>query len=106
MITIFITNNQIYIVPLILGWLISFLNVIAGSIIIYKAFQTPGRGFFNTVLLSMVVRMFTIAGLVFILSYFLKIDKISFAVILFFFYFLFLILEINFLSSNSNRKQI
>jgi len=90
----------------LLGWLISFLNVIAGSIIIFKAFQSPGRGFFNTVLLSMVVRMFMIAGIVFILAYFFKIDKIIFAVILFFFYFLFLILEINFLSSNSNKKQI
>lgn len=91
---------------MMLGWLISFFNVIAGSIIIYKAFQNPGRGFFNTVLLSMVVRMFAIAGLVFILAYFFKIDKVSFAGILFFFYFLFLILEINFLSSNSNKKQI
>ena len=101
---IVITKNQIYIFPLLLGWLISFLNVIAGSVINFKALQKPGRGFFNTVLLSMVVRMFMIGGIVFIVAYFFEIDKISFAAILFFFYFLFLILEINFLSKNSRKK--
>lgn len=86
------------------GWLICFINVIIGSLIITKAFETQGKGFFNTVLLSMVVRMFTIAGLVFILVYFFKFDRIGFPVILFFFYFLFLVLEINYLSGNTYIK--
>lgn len=90
--------------PLILGWSISLINVLAGSAIIYKAFQNPGRGFFNIVLLSMVVRMFAITGLVFILIYFFKVEKFSLATIMFFFYFLFLIFEINFLTRNTKNN--
>jgi len=85
---------------LISGWVISFVNVLIGSVIIFRAFQTGGKGFFNTVLLSMVVRMFAIAGFVFVLVYFFKIEKFSLAIIMFFFYFLFLIFEINFLNRN------
>ncbi|MCY7362869.1 MAG: hypothetical protein LH629_12510, partial [Ignavibacteria bacterium] len=58
-----------YIPSLISGWVISFVNVLIGSVIIFRAFQTGGKGFFNTVLLSMVVRMFVIAGFVFVLVY-------------------------------------
>ncbi|MEO8446835.1 MAG: hypothetical protein ABI528_05035 [bacterium] len=75
-----------------------------GSLIISGAFKKPGTGFFNTVLLSMVVRMLVTTGLVFLMVYVLKLDKIGFAVIFFFFYFLFLIFEINFLSANINKK--
>ncbi|MBP9192397.1 MAG: hypothetical protein KBF96_07590 [Ignavibacteria bacterium] len=92
-------------IPLITGWFVCFINVLIGSLIITKAFKSQGKGFFNTVLLSMVVRMFAIAGLVFILVYFLKFDRIGFPVILFIFYFLFLILEINYLSGNTYIKQ-
>jgi len=52
----------------------------------------------------MVVRMFATVTILFILIYFLKIDKIALAVVFFFFYFLFLIFEINFLSDKSNKK--
>lgn len=97
-----------YTIPLFLGWFISFVNVFIGSYVITKAFREQGKGFFNTVLLSMVVRMFSIAALVFILIYFLKLDKIGFTVILFFFYFLFMILEINYMSSATKNtiKQV
>jgi len=98
-------NLGIYVVPLLTGWAISFLSVIIGSFIITKAFTDPGKGFINTVLLSMVVRMMLTVALIFLLVYFLKIDKISLAVIFFFFYFLFLILEINYLSDKTNKKQ-
>lgn len=87
-----------------LGWLISFLNVIVGSIIIFRAFRRGGKGFFNTVLLSMVVRMFAIAAVVFVMVYFFKVEKFSFAIIMFFFYFLFMILEINLLNRNRELK--
>ncbi|MBS1518781.1 MAG: hypothetical protein JSS91_11895 [Bacteroidetes bacterium] len=104
---IFILDLRIYITPLILGWTISFINVTAGSYIITRAFRDQGRGFFNKVLLSMVVRMFAVAALVFLLVYFLKIDKIGFSVALFFFYFLFMILEINYMSAGrKNTKQV
>lgn len=97
-------NLQIYIVPLIVGWLLSFCSVIIGSLIITRAFKSPGKGFFNTVLLSMVVRMLAVVVLIFLIVYFLNIDRIALAAVLFFFYFLFLILEINYLSENSNKK--
>ena len=92
-------------IPLITGWLVCFINVVIGSLIVTRAFKTQGKGFFNIVLMSMVVRMFAIAGLVFILVYFLKFDRIGFPVILFIFYFLFLVMEINYLSGNTYIKQ-
>ncbi|MBK8553571.1 MAG: hypothetical protein IPL53_21930 [Ignavibacteria bacterium] len=82
----------------------SFASVIIGSFIITKAFATSGKGFINTVLLSMVVRMMVTVALIFVLIYFFKVEKISLAVSFFFFYILFLILEINFLSDKTNKK--
>lgn len=99
-----LSDLQIYTAPVIFGWGISFASVLIGSYIIAKALKTEGKGFINTVLLSMVVRMFVTVTIIFILIYFLKIDKIGLAVIFFFFYFLFLIFEINFLSEKSNKK--
>lgn len=97
-------NLNLYIVPLILGWTISFFSVITGSYITSRAFTVPGKSFFNKVLLSMVVRMFVVLIIVFALIYFFRIDKISLAISFFFFYFLFLILEINFLSGSNNKN--
>lgn len=90
--------------PLILGWCISFASVIIGSLIITRAFKDPGKGFINTVLLSMVLRMMITVSLIFVLIYFFKVDKIGLAVTFFFFYFLFLILEIQYLSVNTGKK--
>lgn len=101
---IFLKDLQIYIGPLIFGWGISFSSVIIGGYIVTNALKGSSTGFINTVLLSMVVRMLITVSLIFVLIYFLKIDKISLAVIFFFFYFLFLILEINYLSDKSNNK--
>lgn len=100
-----IFNLREFASSLILGWSISFLNMIAGSLTIKYAFKNPGKGFINIVLLSMSVRMFIIAAFVFAIIYFFKVDKISLAGILFFFYFLFLILEINFLSKNTSKNK-
>ena len=100
---IFIFDLKSYITPLLLGWLISFLNVLAGSIVINSSFREQGKGFINQILLSMVVRLFAVVGLVFILIFFFRVDKISLAVVLFFFYAIFLVLEINFLSLKSKK---
>lgn len=91
--------------PVFLGWLISFLNTVTGSYIIYRAFRTAGKGFFNTVLLSMVVRMFVISGIVFILVFFFRVEKFSLAISMFLFYFLFLIMEINLLNKNRQTEK-
>lgn len=85
--------------------MISFINAIAGSIVLYKAFKKGGKGFFNTVLLSLVVRMFSMCGAIFVLIYFFKVEKISMAISMFIFYFLFLIMEISFLNRNRDLKQ-
>ncbi len=87
-----------------LGWAISFISIITGSYVITKAFASPGKGFINTVLLSMVVRMILTVSLIFVLIYYFKIDKISLAIIFFSFYFLFSILEINYLSDKTNKN--
>lgn len=92
--------------PVLTGWLLSFLSVAIGSYVIAKAFRSEGKGFFNVVLLSMVVRMIAVVVLLFALIYFLKIEKIPMAVSLFFFYFLFLIFEINFLSGANKNNNI
>ena len=94
------TDLRQYTLPVILGWVISFLNAVIGSVVIYRAFQSSGKGFFNIVLMSMIVRMFAIVITLFLLIYFLKIEKFSMAISMFFFYFLFLIFEINFLNRN------
>lgn len=82
----------------------SFSSVIIGGFVVSKALRKEGTGFINTVLLSMVVRMFVTVALIFILIYFLKIDKIGLAVIFFFYYILFLIFEVNFLSDNTIKN--
>lgn len=93
-----------YFQPLIFGWGLSFFSVIIGGFVVSKALRKEGTGFINTVLLSMVVRMFVTVALIFILIYFLKIDKIGLAVIFFFYYILFLIFEVNFLSDNTIKN--
>jgi hypothetical protein len=92
-----------YIVPLILGWAMSFLNVIIGGWIITKEFKKQGTGFINKVLLSLVARVFVIVGTLFIFIYYFKVEKISLAVVLFFFYIIFLVAEISYLSGNTNK---
>jgi hypothetical protein len=101
---IFTLDLKSYIVPLMLGWTISFWNVIIGGWIITKEFKKQGTGFINKVLLSLVVRVFVIVATLFTLIYFFKVEKISLAVILFFFYIIFLIVEINYLSENTNKN--
>ncbi len=103
-IIIFAFSFNQYALPAFLGWLISFVNTLTGSAILYRAFKKGGKGFFNTVLLSLVVRMFAMCGIIFVLIYFFKIEKFSLAISMFFFYFLFLILEINFLNRNKELK--
>jgi hypothetical protein len=92
------------VVPFLVGWAISFANSVIGIIVITRAYKTEGKGFFNTILLSMVVRMFAVVGIVAILIILFKIDKINLAVSLFLFYFLFLILEINYLQSKQKEN--
>lgn len=89
---------------MILGWAVSFLNVLFGGLVISNAFRNEGKGFINKVLLSLVVRIFAVIGVLFILIYFFNIDKIALAVSMFFFYIVFLILEIRFLSGNTVKK--
>ncbi|MBK6877142.1 MAG: hypothetical protein IPG99_12030 [Ignavibacteria bacterium] len=93
------------IIPFLVGWAVSFANSVIGIIVITRAFKTSGKGFFNTILLSMVVRMFSIVAIVALLIILLKIDKINLAVSLFLFYFLFLILEINFLQTGVKANE-
>ncbi len=85
----FMDFRNLYYFLLILGWVVSFLNVMIGSLIITRAFRDPGKGFINKVLLSMVVRMFASCAIVFVLIYYFKIDKISLAVYFFSFTFYF-----------------
>jgi hypothetical protein len=102
----FATGSKHLLIPFLLGWLISFINTVIGITVITRAFKTAGKGFFNTILLSMVVRMFAIVGVVALLIIFVKIDKVNLAVSLFLFYFLFLILEINYLQSGTRKNEI
>ncbi|MBK6505292.1 MAG: hypothetical protein IPG02_06385 [Ignavibacteria bacterium] len=99
------TANFQMIIPFLVGWAVSFANSVIGIIVITRAFKTSGKGFFNTILLSMVVRMFSIVAIVALLIILLKIDKINLAVSLFLFYFLFLILEINFLQTGVKANE-
>lgn len=105
-IAMFATGSKHLLIPFLLGWLISFINTVIGITVITRAFKTAGKGFFNTILLSMVVRMFAIVGVVALLIIFVKIDKVNLAVSLFLFYFLFLILEINYLQSGTRNNEI
>ena len=102
----FFTGSINLVVPFLIGWILCFTNSVAGIIVIEKAFKDSGKGFFNTVLLSMVVRMFLMVGAVAILIMLLKVDKINLAVSLFLFYFLFLVLEINYLQSRQKRSNL
>ncbi|MEO8209572.1 MAG: hypothetical protein ABI840_03340 [bacterium] len=101
---IILFDLKIYIAPLLFGWMLSFLNVIAGGLVVTGSVKQKGTGFINKVLLSLVVRVFAITLLLLFLIYVLKIEKISLAISFFFFYIIFLILEISYLSGNSNKK--
>lgn len=103
----YLTDSIRLFVPFVTGWLISFINAVAGMIVITRAFETEGKGFFNKILLSMVVRMFAIVIVVALLIIMFKIDKINLAVSLFLFYFLFLVMEIRFLQNRQeNLKNV
>lgn len=99
----FLTGSLNLSVPFFTGWLISFANSIIGYRIIRKAFDESGKGFFNTILLSMVLRMFAMLGIFAVLILLAKLDRINLAVSLFLFYFLFLILEINYLQNRQKE---
>ena len=99
------TANLQMVIPFLIGWAVSFANSVIGIIVITRAFKNSGKGFFNTILLSMVVRMFSIVAIIAVLIILLKIDKINLAVSLFLFYFLFLILEINFLQTGVKANE-
>ncbi len=100
------TGNAGMIAPFLVGWGLSLANSVAGVIVIERAFSNSGKGFFNTVLLSMVVRMFIILGAFAALIMLLKVDKINLAVSLFLFYFLFLLLEVNYLQARQKRNDL
>lgn len=104
LVVMFLTERVKVAVPFLVGWLISFANSIVGIIVIERAFQTAGKGFINTILLSMVVRMFAIVGIVAVLIIALGIDKINLAVSLFLFYFLFLVIEIRYLQDRQKER--
>lgn len=104
-ILIFVLDLKMYFVPLFLGWIISFVNVIVGGLVIARAFKHEGTGFINKVLSSLVLRIFAVIGILFVLIYFFKVEKYSLAIIMFFFYIVFLIVEINFISESSVKKK-
>lgn len=100
----FVAGYTQYLLPVLTGWFISFLNAIAGSLILNKTLKEKGKGFINKVLGSLVVRMFSVLLLFFITVYFLKIEGIPLAVTMFFFYILFLMLELNFLTAATKKQ--
>lgn len=86
------------------SFIINFLNVYTGALILVKnSSLAPGK-FMNKVLGSMVVRIFLNLGLIFVCLQFFGFDRLVFVMSFFIFYILFLILELQFITKSFREK--
>ena len=86
------------------SFILNFLNVYSGALILVKNSSLAPQKFINKVLGSMVVRIFVNVGLIFVCLQFFKFDRLVFVLSFFVFYILFLILELQFITKSFKEK--
>lgn len=86
------------------SFIINFLNVYSGALILIKNRSLAPQKFINKVLGSMVVRIFLNLGLIFVCLQFFGFDRLVFVMSFFIFYILFLILELQFITKSFSEK--
>ena len=86
------------------SFIINFLNVYSGALILVKNSSLGPQKFINKVLGSMVLRIFVNVGLIFVCLQFFKFDRLVFVISFFAFYILFLILELQFITKSFKEK--
>lgn len=90
--------------PIFTSFIINFLNVYAGALILVRNKELEPKKFINVVLGSMVIRMFINLLLIFLCLQLFKFDRLIFVISFFAFYILLLILEITFLTKDFAKK--
>ncbi|MBS1493947.1 MAG: hypothetical protein JST55_10570 [Bacteroidetes bacterium] len=86
------------------SFIINFLNVYSGALILVKNASLAPQKFINKVLGSMVLRIFVNVGLIFVCLQFFKFDRLVFVISFFAFYIVFLILELQFITKSFKEK--
>jgi signal transduction histidine kinase len=90
--------------PIFTSFIINFLNVYAGALILVRNRELEPKKFINVVLGSMVLRMFINLLLIFLCLQVFKFDRLVFVISFFAFYILLLILEITFVTKDFAKK--
>ena len=86
------------------SFIINFLNVYSGALILVKNSSLAPQKFINKVLGSMVARIFLNLGVIFVCLQFFGFDRLVFVLSFFAFYILFLILELQFITKSFKDK--
>lgn len=87
------------------AFIINFLNVYSGAMILVKNSSLVPQKFLNKVLASMVLRIFVNVGLIFVCLQYFKFDRLVFVLGFFIFYIIFLVLELQFITKSFKEKQ-
>lgn len=90
--------------PIFTSFIINFLNVYAGALILVRNRELEPKKFINIVLGSMVLRMFINLLLIFVCLQFFKFDRLVFVISFFAFYIILLVLEITFVTKDFAKK--
>lgn len=90
--------------PIFTSFIINFLNVYAGALILVRNRELEPKKFINVVLGSMVLRMFINLLLIFVCLQFFKFDRLVFVISFFAFYIILLVLEITFVTKDFAKK--
>ena len=86
------------------SFIINFLNVYAGALILVRNRELEPKKFINVVLGSMVLRMFINLLLIFLCLQVFKFDRLVFVISFFAFYIVLLVLEIMFVTKDFAKK--
>ncbi|MBX7046341.1 MAG: hypothetical protein K1X86_10930 [Ignavibacteria bacterium] len=90
--------------PIFTSFIINFLNVYAGALILVRNRELEPKKFINVVLGSMVLRMFINLLLIFLCLQVFKFDRLVFVISFFAFYIVLLVLEIMFVTKDFAKK--
>jgi len=91
-------------VAVLAGGLIAVANGTAGFLSIAYAFEKPNAVFIKVIVGGMGIRLFILAGIVFVLLKVFELNVVAFTASLFFFYFLAALIEIVFMNSTAAAR--
>jgi hypothetical protein len=101
---LYLNFSKAVLLAVIIGCLISTLNVLSGYFIIAFSIDKSNKTFFKSIIGGMILRLFGVGAITVLLVKVAKIEMIGFLISMFFFYFIFLILEVLYLNKRLLKR--